>query len=245
MGAVQNVPKSQPPAALDARRSRALLGGRRGAARSACETGESIPTVLRRQPRSRATTADAASCSSRRRARDGWRWTHIRECWETFERLGRIRRQDVLEPGRCSAFMVALFAQRPGRRGADRAKTVISCCRRDRACQQVTGRGRRLREVAAARSVADSPRGAFAVLTVGASILVARRLTHSSWPLEHVEPWLVAAAAIAYLASFVLPCPRLAPSLPSRRVSRPGTVPGVGRGCRGERGRSFRFVSTT
>lgn len=38
----------------------------------------------------------------------------VRTCWETFERLRRIRRQDVLEPGRCSAFMVALFAQVPG-----------------------------------------------------------------------------------------------------------------------------------
>ena len=38
----------------------------------------------------------------------------IRECWSTFERLGRIRRADVLDPGRCSAFMVALFAQVPG-----------------------------------------------------------------------------------------------------------------------------------
>ncbi len=38
----------------------------------------------------------------------------IRTCWQTLERLGRIRRQDVLEPGRCSAFMVALFAQVPG-----------------------------------------------------------------------------------------------------------------------------------
>jgi uncharacterized membrane protein YbhN (UPF0104 family) len=45
---------------------------------------------------------------------------------------------------------------------------------------------------------------AFAVLTVGASILIARRLTHSSWPLQHVEAWLVAAAALAYLVSFVL-----------------------------------------
>jgi uncharacterized membrane protein YbhN (UPF0104 family) len=44
----------------------------------------------------------------------------------------------------------------------------------------------------------------FAVLTVGASLLVARRLTDSTWPLEHVEPWLVAAAALGYLASFVL-----------------------------------------
>jgi hypothetical protein len=39
---------------------------------------------------------------------------YIRECWDTFERLGRIRRQDVLEPGRCSAFMFALFRQVPG-----------------------------------------------------------------------------------------------------------------------------------
>ena len=38
----------------------------------------------------------------------------IRACWDTFERLGRIRREDVLEPGRCSAFMVELFAQVPG-----------------------------------------------------------------------------------------------------------------------------------
>ena len=38
----------------------------------------------------------------------------IRACWDTFERLGRIRREDVLEPGRCSAFMVELFAHVPG-----------------------------------------------------------------------------------------------------------------------------------
>jgi uncharacterized membrane protein YbhN (UPF0104 family) len=44
---------------------------------------------------------------------------------------------------------------------------------------------------------------AFALLTVAASILVARRLTHSSWPLDHAEPALVAAAALAYLASLV------------------------------------------
>jgi hypothetical protein len=46
--------------------------------------------------------------------------------------------------------------------------------------------------------------GVFALLTVAASILVARRLTHSSWPLDHAEPGLVAAAALAYLASLVL-----------------------------------------
>ena len=39
---------------------------------------------------------------------------HLRGCWETFERLGRIRRTDVLEPGRCSAFVMALFARVPG-----------------------------------------------------------------------------------------------------------------------------------
>jgi len=38
----------------------------------------------------------------------------IRECWERFEELGRIRRADVLEPGRCSGFMIALFRQVPG-----------------------------------------------------------------------------------------------------------------------------------
>jgi len=44
---------------------------------------------------------------------------------------------------------------------------------------------------------------AFAALTIAASILVARRLTHSTWPLQNVEPWLAAAAAVAYLGSFV------------------------------------------
>jgi uncharacterized membrane protein YbhN (UPF0104 family) len=44
---------------------------------------------------------------------------------------------------------------------------------------------------------------AFALVTVTASVLVGRRLTHSSWPLDHAEPWLVAAAALSYLASFV------------------------------------------
>jgi lysylphosphatidylglycerol synthase-like protein len=43
----------------------------------------------------------------------------------------------------------------------------------------------------------------FALLTVAASILVARRLTHASWPLDRAQPALVAAAALAYLASFL------------------------------------------
>jgi hypothetical protein len=48
---------------------------------------------------------------------NGPRWLaveSIRECWERFEELGRIRRSDVLEPGRCSGFMIALFRQVPG-----------------------------------------------------------------------------------------------------------------------------------
>lgn len=44
---------------------------------------------------------------------------------------------------------------------------------------------------------------AFAFVTLGASLLVARRLTDSSWPLDHAEPALVAAAAVAYLGSLV------------------------------------------
>jgi hypothetical protein len=47
----------------------------------------------------------------------GSRWVdieHIKTCWETFERLGRINRRDVLDPGRCAAFMIALFRQVAG-----------------------------------------------------------------------------------------------------------------------------------
>jgi hypothetical protein len=48
-------------------------------------------------------------------ARSKWvQVEHLKECWETFERLRRIRRVDVLEPGRCSAFVMALFARVPG-----------------------------------------------------------------------------------------------------------------------------------
>jgi hypothetical protein len=47
----------------------------------------------------------------------GSRWLavdSIRECWERLESRGRICRSDVLEPGRCSAFMIALFREVPG-----------------------------------------------------------------------------------------------------------------------------------
>lgn len=39
---------------------------------------------------------------------------HLQACWATFERLGRITRRDVLEPGRCSGLVMALFARVPG-----------------------------------------------------------------------------------------------------------------------------------
>jgi uncharacterized membrane protein YbhN (UPF0104 family) len=44
---------------------------------------------------------------------------------------------------------------------------------------------------------------AFAVLAIAASVLVARRLTDSSWPLANVRPLFAAAAGFAYMASFV------------------------------------------
>jgi hypothetical protein len=58
----------------------------------------------------------------------GGSWVHVesvRTCWETFERLGRIRRSDVLEPGRCSAFMMALFQQVAGVRRENGKETYL------------------------------------------------------------------------------------------------------------------------
>ncbi len=49
----------------------------------------------------------------------------IKACWTTFEQQGRIRRRDVLEPGRCSAFMMALFARVPGVRREDLDETYL------------------------------------------------------------------------------------------------------------------------
>jgi hypothetical protein len=45
---------------------------------------------------------------------------------------------------------------------------------------------------------------AFAVVTITASVLVGRRLTHSSWPLAHAQMMLVAFAVVCYFVSFVL-----------------------------------------
>jgi len=56
----------------------------------------------------------------------------IRCCWETFERLGRIRRRDVLDPGRCSALMMALFRQLPGVAEETGDETYLVLPRRER-----------------------------------------------------------------------------------------------------------------
>jgi len=57
------------------------------------------------------------------------RWVDVadlRSCWETFERLGTICKKDVLEPGRASTFVMALFAQLPGtEEAADGEKLVL------------------------------------------------------------------------------------------------------------------------
>jgi lysylphosphatidylglycerol synthase-like protein len=44
---------------------------------------------------------------------------------------------------------------------------------------------------------------AFGLLTAAAAILVGRRLTDASWPLDDAQPALVAVAALSYLASFL------------------------------------------
>jgi hypothetical protein len=46
--------------------------------------------------------------------------------------------------------------------------------------------------------------GAFAVIGVVAGALMARKLTQSSWPLEHAQPLFVVTAALCYFASLVL-----------------------------------------
>jgi hypothetical protein len=44
----------------------------------------------------------------------------------------------------------------------------------------------------------------FALLTIGATVLLARRLTNTSWPLQHAHMGLVVGAMAFYFASFVL-----------------------------------------
>jgi hypothetical protein len=53
---------------------------------------------------------------------------HLKTCWQTFERLGRVRRRDVLEPGRCSALVMALFERVRGvqREGGEDGALVLT-----------------------------------------------------------------------------------------------------------------------
>jgi hypothetical protein len=77
-------------------------------------TGETVPTLL--APNTRITSYERGQ-RVMLESSIGSRWValeSIRECWRTFERLGCIRREDVLEPGRSSAFMIALFRKVPG-----------------------------------------------------------------------------------------------------------------------------------
>ena len=60
-------------------------------------------------------------------SRSGWvQLEHVRACWKTFERLGRISAGDVLEPGRRSTFIMGLFAQLAGvRRDEGREPSLV------------------------------------------------------------------------------------------------------------------------
>jgi uncharacterized membrane protein YbhN (UPF0104 family) len=63
--------------------------------------------------------------------------------------------------------------------------------------------GVRLRRGAASRAFRAGAATAFCVLAVAACVLVTRRLTGASWPLEQADVGRVVAAALAYLASFI------------------------------------------
>ena len=88
---------------------------------------ETVDEILVELAESGATIAVAARTFRVAKYDAGWRilletettsrWVQLadlRQCWETFERLGRIGRADVLEPARCSAFVMALFRGVPG-----------------------------------------------------------------------------------------------------------------------------------
>src|SRR6476646_10050234 len=72
---------------------------------------------------------------------------------------------------------------------------------------------------------------AFALVTIGATVLLGRRFTHTSWPLQHAHLGLVACAVALYFMSFVfraLGWQKLFPaaSRPDRAgASRPAVLP--------------------
>ena len=103
---------------------------------------EHVEDVLAGLARAKATFATETSASNRITAYEpgrrflletdsGASWVDvesIKECWETLERLGRISRDDVLEPGRRSALMVALFERVAGvlREPGEKTYLVVS-----------------------------------------------------------------------------------------------------------------------
>ena len=153
--------------------------------------------------------------------------------------------------GRVGAYGMPSFAQAPGQRGA-RSPSHPSSRSRDhrRDHWRLTagpGEARRLRgrhpiDPRARQWIRLVASLAFVLLTVAAAILLGRRLTHASWPLDHAQP------AACRRGRALLPCQLpvsrswLAPALPAGRVSRPSPLPCLGRRGRGERGgASFRL----
>lgn len=62
----------------------------------------------------------------------------------------------------------------------------------------------------------------FAALTLGVTVLLARRLTHTSWPLQRADMWLVGGAVALYFSSYVF-----------RALGWQKLFPAAGRPCRG------------
>ena len=152
----------------------------------------------------------------------------LRQLLEAWRQLGHERRKKVLEFSQEQLALSLLRAETsdprvcpdPGGGIRDRPQParLDGRERRTRTCRLEAAGGARQGTVrGAGRSVigdlfrvaaAGQPRRlvtgvAFAVLAIAASVLVARRLTDSSWPLANVQPLFAAAAGFAYMASFV------------------------------------------
>ena len=130
------------------------------------------------------------------------------------------------------------FQSRPGNESIDVP------CHPPRWCSGV-GSTRRTIELAAPRRRGRFVAGlAFVLLTIAAAVLVGRRLTHASWPLDHAEPrWLLLPLSPTSPAT----CFALAVGTgSSRRTSVPTRPAVLPRSVRPRRaGRCFLSVSTT
>lgn len=111
-----------------------------------CPTWEAVEALIARLAESRAVFPTESSDSNwissyepgRRLmlesgTRSRWlRVDDIESCWRTFERLGRIRRDDVMEPGRASAFVMALFEQLGGVERVERDEPYLQLSKNGR-----------------------------------------------------------------------------------------------------------------